>query len=232
MALLAAAGALTALHCWCFALPGGLSGLPTARGASKATRGAAVARQASYIEVPGQLKNGMAIVVDEEPYVVLTHQNKKQGKGVAICKTKLKNLKTGAQVEKTLQSGKKYEEVVLDYKDATYSYRDADGNLVFMDVQVWEEMTLSSEIVGEDADWLKEGMLCDVMLYEGQPLRFRIREQITAKVVATEERGDSQTKSSKPVTLDNGVVKSGPFYLSVGDTVEIDPKNHEITKRL
>jgi len=227
LALSAVIGGVLGLYRCCFT--GGVS--PRARTEG---RGAVVPRRAgSVIEIPSGLKKGLQMLVDDEPYEILDYSSKKQGKGVAITKAKMKNMLTGSIVDKTLMQTKKYEEVETSWVQTTYSYPDdATDEFVFMDSETFEELRIPTPVVGERAPWILDGMRVDLCLYEGKVIDFQIKDEIITKIVGVDGKKDSETKNSIRVTLENGEQVNGPFYLNVGDTVLIDSKNYQIQKRL
>jgi len=195
-------------------------------------RGAAVIRRGGNIaQVPGDIKNGLKILIDGAPCLVESFISKKVGKGIAVTKAKVVNLLNGATVDKTLQSGQKYEVVDTMWRDATYSYFNEDTRVYnFMDAETFDEIEIPEGVIGKAADWLSDGQLVDVESYEGQFLTFRFKGDITAEVTSIEERGRNDGQNM--ITLANGLTQAGPGYIKKGDTVLINPKDFSISKRL
>lgn len=190
-----------------------------------------IPRPAGTVEVPGGLKNGVKMVMDEQPFMLMSHQSKKQGKGVAITKAKLKNLLTGAIIEKTLSSGARFPEVETVWEVGTFSYRDDDdGSYHVMDMETFEDKSVSGDVMGEMADWLSEGDSVEWELWEGCIVNMQFPDDIIMEVTEIKQSKDSGR--DQIVTLENGISKQAPSYISVGDKVRIDKKNFQISKRV
>mmetsp|Transcript_17497 Transcript_17497/g.21532 ORF Transcript_17497/g.21532 Transcript_17497/m.21532 type:complete len:227 (+) Transcript_17497:48-728(+) len=199
--------------------------------ALKSRANSKVPRPAGAIEVPGGLKNGCKMVMDEQPWMLMTHASKKQGKGVAITKAKLKNLLTGAIVEKTLNSGSRFPEVETVWEVGTFTYRDeSDGSFHVMDMETYEDKSVAGDVMGEMADWLTEGAAVEWELWEGRIVNMQFPDDIIVEVTSIKQSKDSGR--DQIVTLENGISKQAPSYIKVGDKVRIDKKNFEITKRV
>jgi len=196
-----------------------------------APRGAAVARQGTMISIPGDIKNGIKMDIDGTPYQVVSFLSKKVGKGVAITKTKVMDLYTGAIIEKSLQSGSKYEAIDTEWVDATYSYYD-EGNsqYMFMNSETYEEIPLAASVLGDSGEWLVEGNEVELESYSGTTIKFRFKGELILDVKEILDTGRSD--GSVQAVLSNGVTKQGPGYLKVGDKVLIDQDTFAIKKRL
>eukprot|EP00930_Biecheleria_cincta_P006588 TRINITY_DN107622_c0_g1_i1.p1 TRINITY_DN107622_c0_g1~~TRINITY_DN107622_c0_g1_i1.p1 ORF type:complete len:236 (+),score=52.91 TRINITY_DN107622_c0_g1_i1:66-773(+) len=189
-----------------------------------------VGRQA-MITVPGDMKNGLRIVVNGVPMIVQEFLAKKQGKGVAICKTKLKNLINGATVTESLSSGSRYEVFETDWKVGTYSYRDEDADdYVLMDMETFEEFRIPGGIIGELGQWLVEGMQLDFELYDGRVVNTQMNSDIIMEIADVKSSKDNGRDCQ--VVLSNGVTRTGPSYLKAGDKVLLDKVNFQISKRV
>jgi len=199
---------------------GGSSGL--------APRGINVARYGNMLSVPGDIKNGKKVMFDGVPMEILSFQGKKVGKGVGIVKAKVKILTTGALVEKTLKSGQKLEEVETFWKDASFSWSDGD-NYAFMDTETFEEMTVSKDLLGESAEWVQDGMVVELEQMEGNIVSFRMKEDLIETIEKVPEQA---TGNSIIVELSNGLSRSGPSYLKVGDKVKINKSDYQISGRV
>jgi len=196
-----------------------------------APRGAAVARQGTMISIPGDIKNGIKMDIDGTPYQVVSFLSKKVGKGVAITKAKVMDLYTGAIIEKSLQSGSKYEAIDTEWVDATYSYYD-EGNsqYMFMNSETYEEIPLAASVLGDSGEWLVEGNEVELESYSGTTIKFRFKGELILDVKEILDTGRSD--GSVQAVLSNGVTKQGPGYLKVGDKVLIDQDTFAIKKRL
>eukprot|EP00933_Yihiella_yeosuensis_P018468 TRINITY_DN15143_c0_g2_i2.p1 TRINITY_DN15143_c0_g2~~TRINITY_DN15143_c0_g2_i2.p1 ORF type:complete len:233 (+),score=42.36 TRINITY_DN15143_c0_g2_i2:57-755(+) len=185
-----------------------------------------VARQAQ-IEVPGGMKNGLKILVDDIPARVMEFASRKQGKGIAITKAKLRNLLTGAIIEKTLNSGQRVDVIDTDWKSGTYSYFDGT-DFMLLDTETLEEASIPAAVMGDWADWIPEGAQVDYELYEGQILGVQVKGDIILEV--TECTQVKNNGKDVTVVLSNGVTRSAPAYIKVGDKVLLDPLNNFAVK--
>ncbi|CAE8629414.1 unnamed protein product [Polarella glacialis] len=227
LAALAAAAASAAFCCSCFA---GGHGVPALRPAA-AGRLPLIARQGNMIQIPGDIKNGQRLIIEGIPVSVMEFLSKKQGKGVAFTKAKLRNLVTGAIVEKTLSSGSKFEEVETFFKRGTFSYFDEQTNsYVLMDTETFETFPIAADILGELGEWLTEGMYMELESWETKVIGVKVKGDLILEVAGVTPMKDN--KRDCTCVLSNGITRSGPPYLQVGDKVLIDKTDFRIIKRL
>lgn len=235
--LLAGAAALALYNLPASFVSGNSPALPRAGSAALSTcRSPAVDRSAgAIVQAPGDIKNGLKLIIDGQPYQILSFMSKKLGKGVGITKCKVRHLITGATVDKNLQSGTKCDAIDTEWKDATYSYYSEDSNrYVFMDLETFEEMELPGEALDGNEDWLTDGITVDIETYNDDSkvhyINFRFKGDIIAEVVKASD--SNRQDGDQQVELDNGAIKSAPGYIKVGDKVLIDAKNFNIKKRV
>ena len=173
--------------------------------------------------------------IDEDGnlYKVLEYQHVKLGRGNAVIKTKLRNIKTGATVDKNFQSGGRVQDVRLDHHNVQYLYSDGEA-YHFMDVETYEQPALSKEILGDAAKFLKENVTVELLTYEGQPIEVELPTTVDLKVAETAPgfKGDTASGGGKPATLETGVVVTVPFFVSVGDTVRVDTRDGSYVTRV
>lgn len=202
-------------------------------GNGAAHRAPAVVRYGGVINLPDDMKKGIKILFEGEPVEVLEFQASKRGRGGAILRTKLKKLLSGAQIEHVFHGESKYDQIDTEWTDATYSWYDGDnGNYVFMDSESFEEKMLDASVLGEKAQWLKEGMQVSCEEYEGNLISMQIKDDIVAEIVGVEGKKDSMNKKSIQITLDNGIVMQAPYYLDIGDKIKINPRNYDFQARV
>mmetsp|Transcript_69264 Transcript_69264/g.166093 ORF Transcript_69264/g.166093 Transcript_69264/m.166093 type:complete len:248 (+) Transcript_69264:70-813(+) len=206
----------------------------TAHSPWRTSRRGNVARFGGLIEIPGDMKNGLKILVDGEPIQVLEFQAQKRGRGGAIMKTKVKNLLTGARTDKTFGTGTKWETFDTEWKAGTYSYFDeATDSFMFLDSETFEEIMVPSSVVGtEKARWIVEGSEVDVETWDGRILDIRFQGDLELEVAEVGQKSDSVQKQSIQATLSNGVTMSVPYYIKVGDKVLINSISFAFMKRL
>ena len=180
-----------------------------------------------------QFKNGMAIELNGEIFIILEFQHVKPGKGQAFVRTKLKNLKTGAVISKNFRAGEEVQEAFLDRREMEYLYSDGE-NYYFMDSQTYEQLALSEEVVGEAAKFLKENTRAVVLFHEGKPVSFELPIFVELEVVRTEPgvKGDTVSGGTKPAELETGAVSQVPLFIKEGDVVKVDTRTGSYVTRV
>lgn len=178
------------------------------------------------------IKNGTTITIDGNLFIVTWFQHVKPGKGGGFMKTKLKNLKTGAVLEKTFRSVETVEQIVLDEKEMEYLYQDGE-HFWFMDTTNYEQVPLSKEVIGDAFRYLKENTKVQVVFYEGKVVGVEIATFVELKVTQTEPgfRGDTVSGSYKPATLETGLVVQVPLFIKEGDILKIDTRTGDYMQR-
>ncbi len=182
---------------------------------------------------PNDFKTGLLIKLDNEIYQVISFQHTKIARRGAFIRTRLKNLKTGAVLERNFDSDERIEEVELERRPCQYLYT-TDEDYFFMDNKTFEQFSLRREVLGDDVAFLKEGEEVTVLFWEDKPWRIEIPKFVSLKVVETEPdfRGDTASGSSKPARLENGLVIQVPFFIKPGDLVKVDTRTKEYIERL
>ncbi len=177
-------------------------------------------------------KNGITIVYDSELYKILYFQHVKPGKGGAFVRTKLKDLNTGAIIDKTFRAGEKMEQAILETKRMQYLYKDQYYN--FMDIKTYEQIQLNENILEEQKDYLLENMELAVIFYKGKPISIELPLSIEAKIIKTEPgiKGDTVSSSFKPAVIETGAKVMVPLFINIGDVIKIDTRNREYITRV
>jgi len=177
-------------------------------------------------------KNGITIVFDNQLYKILYFQHVKPGKGGAFVRTKLKDLKSGAIIEKTFRAGEKVEQAIMETKKMQYLYKDQYYN--FMDIRTYELIQLNEKALEDKKNYLMENMELTVIFYKNKPISIELPISIEAKVIKTEPgiKGDTVSLSFKPAEIETGVKVMVPLFINVGDTVRIDTRNGEYLTRV
>ncbi|MGB9793222.1 MAG: elongation factor P [Thermacetogeniaceae bacterium] len=178
-------------------------------------------------------RTGLTIEVDGEVYTVVEFQHVKPGKGSAFVRSKLKNLKTGAVIERTFRAGEKVPRAHLERKEMQYLYREGDS-YVFMDNETYDQVSLTSEQLGENVKYLKENMNIYLLTYEGNLIGIELPNFVELKVVEADPgvRGDTATGGTKSATLETGLVIQVPLFVEVGDVVRVDTRTGEYLERV
>ncbi|MDP9409800.1 MAG: elongation factor P [Actinomycetota bacterium] len=180
-----------------------------------------------------QFRNGTAIRVDGKRFTILFFQHVKPGKGGAFVRTRLRNIDTGAVVEKTFRAGEKLENVRTESRPMTYLYRDGD-TLYFMDSDTYDQIAVPAEVVGEASGYVVEGGTVSVLSADGEVVSVEPPAHVDLAVAETDPglKGDTATGGTKPATLETGVVVQVPLFVNVGDRVRVDTRSNEYLTRV
>lgn len=180
-----------------------------------------------------QFKNGLKIELDGEPFVMVYFQHVKPGKGGAFVRTKVKNLRTGRQFDRTFRSGEKVEEADVEDRTMQYLYRDG-SDLVFMDTQTYDQMHVSSDQVGDALQFLKENLEVDVLFWRGKPLNIELPAFVEAQVTQCDPgiKGDTASGATKPATIETGATLQVPLFIKEGETIRVDTRSGEYVERV
>lgn len=180
-----------------------------------------------------QLRKGVTFEMDGSLYKVLDYQHHKPGRGNAIIRTKLRDLRTGATIERTFLSSDRVQDVRLDHRSVQYLYND--GHFYhFMDLETYEQPALSAEVLGDTINYLKEGVTLDLSSYQGEPLDIELPITLDFKVVEAEPgvKGDTATGATKMVTVETGLKVKAPLFVEVGDVIRVDTRTGEYLTRV
>jgi elongation factor P len=179
-----------------------------------------------------EFKKGLKIQLDGEPYSIVDFQHVKPGKGGAFVRTKLKHMKLGRVIDNTFRAGEKVELVDFEEKPMQYLYRD--DRYHFMDLETYDQISLSEEEVGDTRDFLKENIEVEILFIDGSPVTVELPNFIELRIVKTDPgvRGDTATGGSKPATLETGAVVQVPLFLNEGDVVKVDTRSGEYLSRV
>jgi elongation factor P len=179
------------------------------------------------------LKNGMTLELDGALFQVIEFQHVKPGKGGAFVRTKLRNVKTGAVVEKTFNAGVKVGLAIVERKDMQYLYGDG-ADFVFMDLETYDQIHVPGEVMGEAGRYLTEGGQAQVALHQGVPLSVDLPASMVLTVTTTDPgvKGDTRTGALKPATLETGLVVQVPLFVEEGERVKVDTRSGEYIERV
>ncbi len=178
------------------------------------------------------LRNGMALNLPEGLMTVVEFQHVKPGKGGAFVRTKLKNYRTGAVLERTFRADEKVPLAVIDKREMQYLYRDGN-DYVFMDGESYEQQHVASSELGGAVSYLKEGDTVVLPMYQGQVVGVDLPAAVELKVTETEPgiQGDRVSGARKPATLETGLVVQVPLFVEIGDTLKVDTRTGEYLTR-
>ncbi len=180
------------------------------------------------------LRKGLKIMIDGEPYIITEFQFSKPGKGQALYRCKLKNMVTGLTMDRTYRSGDKFEPANLEERRMQFLYNDGEG-YHFMDMKTYDQITLSEEQVGEAKNFLKDNMEVDILFFnETTPISIDLPNFVELEVTKSDPgvRGDTATGATKPATLETGYTVQVPLFIEEGDVLKIDTRTGQYVERV
>ncbi len=170
-------------------------------------------------------KTGLTIELEGDVWAVVEFQHVKPGKGSAFVRCKLKNVRTGAVIEKTFRAGEKVPRGRLDRRQMQYLYQDGD-NYAVMDVENYEQVSLTKEQMVDALKWLKENMVLSVLFFQGSAINVEPPNFVELEVVETDPgiRGDTASGGGKPARVETGAMVNVPFFINIGDVIRVDTR--------
>ena len=179
-----------------------------------------------------KLRSGNTILLNNEPFIVVKYTLRPQSRGSAKMITKLKNLLTGAIIEKTFQSEESLDEADISKSRAQFLYNDGD-NYVFMDNESFEQFEFTSKQLGDMADLLKDDLEVSIMKFSENPINVELPPTVNLEVIQTDPgvRGDTASGGSKPATLETGLVVQVPLFIKEGEVLVINTESREYKER-
>ena len=180
-----------------------------------------------------ELRKGVTFTMDGELYKVLEYQHHKPGRGKATIRTTLRNLRTGATIQKNFISGDRVDDIRIERRGVQYLYTDGDL-YYFMDTETYDQTPLSAAVLGDQAIYLKESMELVLSTYEGEPLDIELPTTVEMKVVKSEPAiaGNTATGALKKVTLETGLKVQVPLFIEEGDSIRVDTRTGEYVTRV
>jgi elongation factor P len=178
-----------------------------------------------------EVRAGNVIMVGSDPMVVLKAEYSRSGRNGSVVKMKMKNLLTDSAKETVYSADDKFEQIILDRKEVTYSYF-ADPMYVFMDGE-YNQYEIESESMGDAINYIEDGMPCEVVFYNEKAISVELPNTIVREVVYTEPavRGDTSGKVMKPAKINTGFELPVAAFVEIGDKIEIDTRTNEFKKR-
>lgn len=182
--------------------------------------------------VAGDFRNGITFEMDNNIFQIVEFQHVKPGKGAAFVRAKLKNIITGATVERTFNPSDKFENAVIERKDMQYLYKDEDL-YYFMDVETFEQTPISVKTVGDALKLVKENEVVKILSHKGNVFGIEPPTFVELEVIETEPgfKGDTATGASKPATVETGAVVKVPLFINQGERIRIDTRTGEYMER-
>jgi len=180
-----------------------------------------------------ELRKGVTFEMDGNLYKVLDYSHNKTGRGNANIRVRARNLQTGANIERTFNSGLSVQDVSLDFHNVSYLYTDGDF-YHFMDNITFEQPAIKADMLGDTALYLKEGMEVKLTFYNGAPLDVEFPSSVDLKVVEADTaiRGDTATGVTKKVKTETGLEVNCPQFVKVGDTIRVNTETGEYVTRV
>ena len=181
----------------------------------------------------GELKKGVAIELDGELWQILDYHHIKMGRGSAQVRITLRNIKRGQTVERSFQAGTKWPRASMEKRPVQFLYRDGDDHH-FMDNDTYDQFILTTDQLGETAQYLKDGMTLDRTSYQGETIGVEVPITVDLAVVETEPgfAGDTQSGVRKPATTETGLIVQVPIFVEPGDTIRVDTRTGEYQTRV
>ena len=178
-------------------------------------------------------RNGFTMLLDGELFSIVEFQHVKPGKGGAFVRTKLKNVRTGAVLDRTFRSGDKVEEVRVEKREMQYLYSEGEV-YYFMDLETYDQIGIQKETVGKAAELLKENENAFVLTARGSAIGVELPNFVELRVARTEPgvRGDTATGAVKPAVLETGAQVQVPLFVNEGDVLKIDTRTGEYVERV
>jgi len=178
------------------------------------------------------LRKGVTFELGGNLFKVLEYSHHKPGRGNATIRTRVRDLRSGAVLEKTFTSGDRVQNVRLDYRNAKYLYHDVDL-YYFMDTETFEQPGIAASVLGEGVDYLTEDLDVKMTFYGNEPLDVELPTSVDLKVVEAEfaVRGDTATGATKSVTTETGLKVQVPLFVEAGDTIRVDSRTGQYLTR-
>jgi elongation factor P len=178
------------------------------------------------------LKKGLAIEFEGQPCNIIDWQHVKIGRGGAIVRLKLRNLRTGAIFDRTCDAGDKFRRLYLDKSTVTYQYQDGD-QYHFMDTSTYEDIVLTGEQLGNARNYLIDNLELTIVRYNDEPISVELPEKVVLRVTYTEPgfKGDTATGGTKPATTETGLVVQVPLFIANGDLIRVNTSTGAYVER-
>jgi elongation factor P len=179
------------------------------------------------------LRKGLKVIIDDEPYIVTAFEFSKPGKGQALYRTKLRNMITGLTIDRTYREGETFEPASLEERAMQFLYKEGD-HYHFMDNETYEQIIISEESLGDAKNFLIENFNVEVLLFRDRAIGVELPNFVNLRVIKTEPwvRGDTSKADFKPATLETGYVLRVPPFIEEGELITIDTRTGEFSKRV
>jgi elongation factor P len=179
------------------------------------------------------IRKGLKVLMDGHPYTIVEFQFVKPGKGSAFTRTKFKNLLTGGVVEKNIRSGEKLEPANVEERTMQFLYKEGE-DFVFMDEATYEQVSVRSEIIGDDGDLMMDNLECAVLFFNDRAVGISLPNFVMVEVTETEPgaRGDTSGNVTKSAKVETGAEIAVPLFINQGDVIKVDTRTKEYVERV
>ena len=180
-----------------------------------------------------RFRNGLKMVLEGQPFSIVSFQHVKPGKGGAFVRTRVKNLLNGRILEKTFRSGERVDEADVEERRMQYLYRDGTS-LIFMDQESYEQIPMDTAVLGEALRFLKEDAQVDALFWNGKPMSVELPAFVELAVTKTDPglKGDTASGATKPATLETGATVQVPLFVHQGEVLRIDTRSAAYVERV
>lgn len=179
------------------------------------------------------LRKGLKIAINNEPYIVVSFEFLKPGKGQSLYRTKLKNMITGLIIDRTYREGDTFEPASLDERTMQFLYKEGN-QYYFMDNQTFEQVSISEESLGEAKNFLIENLNVKVLIFRDKAIGIELPNFVNLRVIKTESwlKGDTSKADFKPATLETGYILKVPPFIEEGELITVDTRTGEYSTRV
>jgi elongation factor P len=179
------------------------------------------------------LRKGLKVIIDNEPYIVVAFDFSKPGKGQALYRTKLKNMITGYSIERTYREGETFEPASLEERAMQYLYKEGE-QFHFMDNESYEQIVITEEVLGDAKNYLKENLNVKVLMFQERAIGVDLPNFVNLRVIQTDMwvKGDTSKADYKPATVETGYVLRIPPFVEEGELITIDTRTGEYSTRV
>jgi elongation factor P len=180
----------------------------------------------------GEIKRGITVEIDGQLYQIVEFQHIKMGRGSAQVRMKLRNVRKGDLIEKTVQAGERFQRARMDHRTVQFMYKDGD-HYHFMDTKTYDQLALDAEKLGDAVNFLTDGMEVTLNEYEGEAIGVDMPASVVITVASTDFglKGDTATGATKPATLESGLKVLVPLFVNAGDKIKVDTRTGEYLER-
>ena len=180
----------------------------------------------------GEIKRGITVEIDGQLYQIMEFQHIKMGRGSAQVRMKLRNVRKGDTIEKTVQAGERFQRARLDHRTVQFMY--TDGTLYhFMDTKTYEQFALDDRVLGDTTNYLVPNMEVTLDEYQGDPIGLELPASVVMTVADTSVglKGDTATGATKPATMESGLKVNVPLFVNTGDKIKVDTRTGDYLER-